>query len=113
MVKKLLALAFCTALGTGSAMAQTFFVPTLSYPNDLSWIRAIDPQRSLLYLNDGMVFRLGPSIDRSKLAVGMQARVAYEVIRGEPVAFAIEAGFYPLDHPEGRTVQDIITSRRH
>ena len=112
-MKKLLVLLVCTMLGAAPGVAQTIFVPLVSYPNDLSWITAIDAQRGLLFLNDGMVFRLGPSINRSKLAVGMQARVAYELIRGEPVAFAIEAGFYPLDHPTGKTVQDIIQSRRH
>lgn len=100
------------ALGAAPAGAQTLFAPPVSYPTDRSWITAIDAVRGYLYLNDGKVFRLGPAIDRRKLEVGMQARVAYEFIRGEPVAFAIVAGFYPLEPPEGPTLQDISERRR-
>ncbi|MFO1185204.1 MAG: DUF1344 domain-containing protein [Bauldia sp.] len=97
---------------TASAGAQTLFAPPVSYPTDRSWITAVDQQRRLLYLNDGKTFRLGPTIDLRKLQVGMQARVAYEVLGGEPVAFAIVAGFYPLEPPEGPSLQDIFERRR-
>lgn len=111
LARSLLPMALAAAM-PALADAQTLFAPPVSYPTDRSWITAIDHAKGLLYLNDGMVFRLGPGIDRRKLQVGMQARVAYEFIRGEPVAFAIVAGFYPLEPPEAPSLHDIYERRR-